>query len=62
MRGIEMVKSLATQPVTSVMPFSLSLKKKLLPVVRDFFVVMGLGQVFHDQPSILHFGKPGCWS
>ena len=34
------------------------LQKKNYSVVRDF-CGHGLGKVFHDQPSILHFGKPG---
>ena len=33
------------------------LKKKLLCCSR--FCGHGLGEIFHDQPSILHFGNPG---
>ena len=29
-----------------------------MSVVRDF-VGHGLGQLFHDEPNIMHFGKPG---
>ena len=33
-------------------------EKKNYSVVRDF-CGHGLGKVFHDNPSVLHFGKPG---
>ena len=33
-------------------------EKKNYSIVRDF-CGHGLGKVFHDQPSVLHFGKPG---
>ena len=33
-------------------------EKKNYSVVRDF-CGHGLGKVFHDSPSILHFGRPG---
>ena len=34
------------------------LKKKNYSIVRDF-CGHGLGKVFHDHPSVLHFGNPG---
>jgi methionyl aminopeptidase len=33
-------------------------EKKNYSIVRDF-CGHGLGKVFHDNPSVLHFGKPG---
>ncbi len=33
-------------------------EKKNYSIVRDF-CGHGLGKVFHDHPSVLHFGKPG---
>ena len=40
------------------MQFRYMLKKKNYSIVRDF-CGHGLGKVFHDHPSVLHFGKPG---
>ena len=40
------------------MQFNHLLKKKNYSVVRDF-CGHGLGKVFHDKPSVLHFGEPG---
>ena len=34
------------------------IEKLNFSVVRDF-VGHGIGQVFHDQPNVYHFGKPG---
>jgi methionyl aminopeptidase len=57
MRGIEMVKPGNTTGDIghAIQTFA---EKKNYSVVRDF-CGHGLGKVFHDQPSILHFGKPG---
>ena len=57
MRGIEMVKPGNT---TGDIGYAIQsyAEKKNYSVVRDF-CGHGLGKVFHDQPSILHFGKPG---
>ena len=56
MRGIEVVKPGNT---TGDMGYAIqSFAEKNYSVVRDF-CGHGLGKVFHDQPNILHFGKPG---
>jgi methionyl aminopeptidase len=57
MRGIEVVKPGNTTGDigNAIQAFA---EKKNYSVVRDF-CGHGLGKVFHDQPSILHFGKPG---
>ena len=57
MRGIEMVKPGNTTGDIghAIQVFA---ERKNYSVVRDF-CGHGLGQVFHDQPSILHFGKAG---
>ena len=57
MRGIEMVKPGNTTGDIghAIQSFA---EKKNYSVVRDF-CGHGLGKVFHDQPSILHFGRPG---
>ena len=57
MRGIEMVKPGNTTGDigNAIQSFA---EKKNYSVVRDF-CGHGLGQVFHDQPSILHFGESG---
>jgi methionyl aminopeptidase len=57
MRGIEVVKPGNTTGDigNAIQSFA---EKKNYSVVRDF-CGHGLGKVFHDQPSILHFGKPG---
>ena len=55
MRGIEMVKPGNT---TGDIGYAIQTSQKNYSVVRDF-CGHGLGKVFHDQPSILHFGKPG---
>ncbi len=57
MRGIEVVKPGNTTGDIghAIQSFA---EKKNYSVVRDF-CGHGLGKVFHDQPSILHFGKPG---
>ena len=56
MRGIEVVKPGNTTGDigNAIQTFA----EKNYSVVRDF-CGHGLGKVFHDQPSILHFGKPG---
>ena len=57
MRGIEVVKPGATVGDIGhvIQPFA---EGHRFSVVRDF-CGHGLGRVFHDAPSILHFGKPG---
>ncbi|MEE2695221.1 MAG: type I methionyl aminopeptidase [Pseudomonadota bacterium] len=57
MRGIEQVKPGNTlgDIGRAIQDFA---EKKNYSVVRDF-CGHGLGKVFHDQPSILHFGKAG---
>ena len=57
MRGIEQIKPGNT---TGDIGYAIQsyVEKKNYSVVRDF-CGHGLGKVFHDQPSILHFGKPG---
>ena len=57
MRGIEMVKPGNTTGDIGYAIQSFA-EKKNYSVVRDF-CGHGLGKVFHDQPSILHFGRPG---
>ncbi|NIA69599.1 type I methionyl aminopeptidase [Pelagibius litoralis] len=57
MRGIEVVK-----PGTTLGDIGHAIQsfaeKQRFSVVRDF-CGHGLGQVFHDAPSILHYGRPG---
>ena len=57
MRGIETVKPGNT---TGDIGFAIQsfVEKKNYSVVRDF-CGHGLGKVFHDKPSVLHFGEPG---
>ncbi len=57
MRGIEVVKPGNT---TGDIGYAIQsfVEKKNYSVVRDF-CGHGLGKVFHDKPSILHFGEPG---
>ncbi len=57
MRGIEVVKPGATVGDIGhvIQTFA---EGHRFSVVRDF-CGHGLGRVFHDAPSILHFGKPG---
>tara|TARA_B100000989_G_scaffold44597_1_gene28421 strand:- start:757 stop:1557 length:801 start_codon:yes stop_codon:yes gene_type:complete len=57
MRGIEKAKPGNT---TGDIGFAIQsfAESKNYSVVRDF-CGHGLGKVFHDQPSILHFGNPG---
>ena len=57
MRGIEAVKPGATvgDIGAAIQAYA---EKQRYGVVRDF-CGHGLGRVFHDAPSILHFGKPG---
>ncbi len=57
MRGIEVVKPGATVGDIghAIQSFA---ERQRFSVVRDF-CGHGLGKVFHDAPSILHFGKPG---
>ncbi|MFY7778320.1 MAG: type I methionyl aminopeptidase [Elstera sp.] len=57
MRGIEMVKPGATLGDIghAIQTFA---EAQRFSVVRDF-CGHGLGRIFHDAPSILHFGKPG---
>ena len=57
MRGIEQVKPGNTTGDIghAIQSFA---EKKNYSVVRDF-CGHGLGKVFHDQPSILHFGEKG---
>ena len=57
MRGIEQVKPGNTTGDIGYAIQSFA-EKKNYSVVRDF-CGHGLGKVFHDQPSILHFGKQG---
>ncbi|GFZ89771.1 methionine aminopeptidase [Elstera cyanobacteriorum] len=58
MRGIEVVKPGATVGDIghAIQTFA---EGHRFSVVRDF-CGHGLGRVFHDAPSILHFGKPGA--
>ena len=57
MRGIEMVK-----PGNTIGDIGFAIQKfaesKNYSIVRDF-CGHGLGEVFHDYPSILHYGKQG---
>ena len=57
MRGIEKAKPGNT---TGDIGFAIQsyAESKNYSIVRDF-CGHGLGRVFHDQPSILHFGNPG---
>ena len=57
MRGIEIIKpGITTGDIGyTIQSFA---ERKNYSVVRDF-CGHGLGKVFHDQPSILHFGNPG---
>ena len=57
MRGIEVVKPGATTGDIghAIQSFA---EKNRCSVVRDF-CGHGLGQVFHDVPNIVHYGKPG---
>ena len=57
MRGIEVVKPGNT---TGDIGYTIQsfVERKNYSVVRDF-CGHGLGKVFHDKPSILHFGEPG---
>ena len=57
MRGIEIIKPGRTTGDIghAIQSFA---EKMNYSVVRDF-CGHGLGEVFHDQPSILHFGSPG---
>ena len=57
MRGIEIVKAGITTGDIGYTIQSFA-EKKNYSVVRDF-CGHGLGEIFHDQPSILHFGNPG---
>lgn len=57
MRGIEVVKPGATfGDIGHVI--QVFAEKNGFSVVRDF-CGHGIGQVFHDAPSVVHFGKPG---
>ena len=57
MRGIEVVKPGATLGDIghAIQSFA---EKQRFSVVTDF-CGHGLGQVFHDAPSVLHYGRPG---
>ncbi|MES1152802.1 MAG: type I methionyl aminopeptidase [Dongia sp.] len=57
MRGIEMVRPGATVGDIghAIQAFA---EKQRFSVVRDF-CGHGIGRIFHDTPSILHFGRPG---
>ena len=57
MRGIEVVKPGNT---TGDIGYTIQsfVERKNYSVVRDF-CGHGLGKIFHDKPSILHFGEPG---
>ena len=57
MKGIEKVKPGNTfgDIGNAIQVFA---EKKNYSIVRDF-CGHGLGKVFHDYPSVLHFGKPG---
>jgi methionyl aminopeptidase len=57
MRGIEMVRPGATVGDIghAIQAFA---EKNRFSVVRDF-CGHGIGRIFHDTPSILHFGRPG---
>jgi methionyl aminopeptidase len=57
MRGIEMVKPGATVGDIGHAIQSYA-EKHRFSVVRDF-CGHGIGRIFHDTPSILHFGRPG---
>src|SRR3546814_15736084 len=58
MRGIEVVKPGATLGDIghAIQSFA---EKQRFSVVTDF-CGHGLGQVFHDAPSVLHYGRPGA--
>src|SRR5260221_6790135 len=57
MRGIEVVRAGATVGDIghAIQTFA---ESQRFSVVRDF-CGHGLGRIFHDAPSILHFGRPG---
>ncbi len=57
MRGIEVVKPGATLGDIghAIQSFA---EKKRFSVVRDF-CGHGLGRIFHEAPSVLHYGRPG---
>jgi methionyl aminopeptidase len=57
MRGIEMVRPGATVGDIGHAIQSYA-EKHRFSVVRDF-CGHGIGRIFHDTPSILHFGRPG---
>ena len=57
MRGIEVVKPGATLGDIGGVIQSHA-EKNRFSVVRDF-CGHGIGQVFHSQPNVMHFGKPG---
>jgi methionyl aminopeptidase len=57
MRGIEMVRPGATVGDIGYAIQSFA-EKQRFSVVRDF-CGHGIGRIFHDTPSILHFGRPG---
>jgi len=58
MRGIEMVRPGATVGDIGFAIQSFA-EKQRFSVVRDF-CGHGIGRIFHDTPSILHFGRPGA--
>ena len=58
MRGIEAVKPGATLGDIGYAIQSLA-ESKGYSVVRDF-CGHGIGKVFHDAPTVLHYGKPGA--
>jgi methionyl aminopeptidase len=57
MRGIEVIKPGATLGDIghAIQSFA---EKQRFSVVRDF-CGHGLGRIFHDAPSVLHYGEPG---
>jgi methionyl aminopeptidase len=57
MRGIETVRPGATVGDIGFAIQSFA-EKQRFSVVRDF-CGHGIGRIFHDTPSILHFGRPG---
>src|SRR5690349_2115662 len=57
MRGIEVVKPGATVGDIGY-AIQMFAENQRFSVVRDF-CGHGLGRIFHDAPSILHFGRPG---
>jgi len=57
MRGIEVVKPGATLGDIGFAIQSFA-EKKRFSVVRDF-CGHGLGRIFHEAPSVLHYGRPG---